>query len=208
MRLSSQHRDLIAKDALVLVEGMLRFDEFTDGWRLAARRITDLHKVREEQVRRIVLRWPAQANANTLLTRLAEVLAPWRGGACQISVQYTGGGASGAFNLAAEWAVEAGTRAARASGGPGRTRWADAPVRSAARSGARTLVRRRAPLGGEGGEGKAQLCTRMVRIFDRSYSAAHQWHVPCGVISRRRSRYKFARAKAVYSRAVFLANPR
>ena len=103
-----QYRDLIAKDALVLVEGMLRFDEFTDGWRLAARRITDLHKVREEQVRRIVLRWPSQANANTLLTRLAEVLAPWRGGACQISVQYTGGGASGAFNLAAEWAVRPG----------------------------------------------------------------------------------------------------
>ena len=28
-----QHRDLLAKDALVLVEGMLRFDEFSDAWR-------------------------------------------------------------------------------------------------------------------------------------------------------------------------------
>ena len=35
-----KHRDLIAKDALVLVEGLLRFDEFSDAWRLAARRIT------------------------------------------------------------------------------------------------------------------------------------------------------------------------
>ena len=28
-----QHRELIAKDALVLVEGLLRFDEFSDAWR-------------------------------------------------------------------------------------------------------------------------------------------------------------------------------
>jgi DNA polymerase-3 subunit alpha len=100
-----QHRDLIAKDAVVLVEGMLRFDEFSDGWRLAARRISDLHKVREEQVRRIALRWPAQGDSGALLARLAEMLAPWRGGGCQISVEYRGGGASGSLNFAADWAV-------------------------------------------------------------------------------------------------------
>ena len=32
-----QYRDLIAKHALVIVEGKLRFDEFSDGWRLAAK---------------------------------------------------------------------------------------------------------------------------------------------------------------------------
>ena len=29
-----RHRDLIVKDAMVLVEGTLRFDEFSDAWRL------------------------------------------------------------------------------------------------------------------------------------------------------------------------------
>ena len=51
-----KHRDLIAKDALVLVEGLLRFDEFSDAWRLSARRVSDLDKVREQQARRVVLR--------------------------------------------------------------------------------------------------------------------------------------------------------
>ena len=46
-----RHRDLIVKDALVLVEGLLRFDEFSDGWRMAARRITDLDEALAAQAR-------------------------------------------------------------------------------------------------------------------------------------------------------------
>ena len=37
-----KYRDLIAKDALVLVDGTLRFDDFSDAWRLSAKRIIDL----------------------------------------------------------------------------------------------------------------------------------------------------------------------
>jgi len=59
-------------------------------------------------VRRILLRWPGQGDPSALLTRLAELLTPWRGGACQISIQYSGGGASCALNLAPEWAVRPG----------------------------------------------------------------------------------------------------
>ena len=55
-----RHRDLIVKDALVLIEGTVRFDEFSDGWRLAARRIADLDQVLEAQARRIVLKWPSR----------------------------------------------------------------------------------------------------------------------------------------------------
>src|SRR6202012_783186 len=53
-----KYRELIVKDALVLVDGMLRFDEFSDSWRLSARRLTELDKVRETQARRLVLKWP------------------------------------------------------------------------------------------------------------------------------------------------------
>ncbi|HEY6482380.1 MAG TPA: DNA polymerase III subunit alpha [Steroidobacteraceae bacterium] len=102
-----RHRDLVAKDALVLVEGMLRFDEFSDGWRLTARRITELDKAREQQARRVVLKWPPRADAPVLLGRLAETLTPWRPGPCPITVEYSGSGASGAVNLGAEWTVRA-----------------------------------------------------------------------------------------------------
>ncbi|HTT01891.1 MAG TPA: DNA polymerase III subunit alpha [Steroidobacteraceae bacterium] len=100
-----QYRELIVKDALVLVEGTLRFDEFSDGWRLSARRITDLHKVREQQLRRVVLRWPAAADGAAMLERLAAALTPWRNGPCQVTVQYRGPTASGVLNLGSEWNV-------------------------------------------------------------------------------------------------------
>jgi DNA polymerase III subunit alpha len=101
-----QHRELIAKDALVLVEGLLRFDEFSDAWRLSARRITELDKVREQEARRLVIRCGASAAA-LLCERLAAVLAPWCPGPCPITIEYAGSEASGALTLGAEWTVRA-----------------------------------------------------------------------------------------------------
>jgi DNA polymerase-3 subunit alpha len=102
-----RYRDLVSKDALVLVEGSLRFDEFSDSWRLAARKITELDKVREQQARRVVLKWPARPDSAALLGRLAEILTPFRPGPCPITVEYTGSGASGALTLGPEWTVRA-----------------------------------------------------------------------------------------------------
>ena len=102
-----KYRDLIVKDALILVDGKLRFDEFSDSWRLSAQRLTELDKVREQQARRLVLKWPQNGNSKVLLGRLAEVLTPWRPGPCPITVEYTGASASGALNLGNEWTVRA-----------------------------------------------------------------------------------------------------
>jgi DNA polymerase-3 subunit alpha len=98
-----RHRDLVVKDALVLVEGAVRFDEFSDGWRLAARRITDLDQALEAQARRIVLKWPAERSS--AFAELAQILARWRPGACPVTVEYRAAQASGALTLGAEWSV-------------------------------------------------------------------------------------------------------
>src|SRR4029077_6041913 len=84
-----KHRDLIAKDALVLVEGLLRFDEFSDAWRLAARRVSELDKVREQEARRLVIKC-SHRDAAAVSERLAVILAPWRPGPCPITLEYTG----------------------------------------------------------------------------------------------------------------------
>ena len=70
-----RHRDLVVKDALVLIEGTLRFDEFSDSWRLAARRIAELDDLRARSAQRIVLRC-SHAELPRLTERLAEVLGP------------------------------------------------------------------------------------------------------------------------------------
>jgi DNA polymerase-3 subunit alpha len=100
-----QYRDLVAKNSLVIIDGMLRFDEFSDGWRLSAKKIKALEKAREEQARRLVIRWPA-GDPNNSSARFAEILKPWRGGPCAITVEYRGAGAMGALTLASEWNVK------------------------------------------------------------------------------------------------------
>ena len=105
-----QYRDLVVKDALVLVEGNLRFDEFSDAWRIAGKRIVSLDAVREAQARRLVLRWPEVGGQDprAIAARLAEVLAPARPGDCEVLVRYHGAGARCTLSLGSDWAVRPG----------------------------------------------------------------------------------------------------
>jgi DNA polymerase-3 subunit alpha len=99
-----RHRELIVKDALVLIEGSLRFDEFSDGWRLSARRVTDLDQALESQARRIVLKWPAEREP-AAFEELAHILGRFRPGPCPVTIEYCAANASGALTLGAEWSV-------------------------------------------------------------------------------------------------------
>jgi DNA polymerase-3 subunit alpha len=104
-----KYRELIVKDALVLIEGKLRFDEQGNAWRLAANRVTELNRAREQQATRIVLLWPETAGADSslLVQRLMDVLASYRGGPCAIGIRYRGEQGSCALELGAEWRVRA-----------------------------------------------------------------------------------------------------
>ncbi len=101
-----QFKALISKDALVLAEGQLRFDEFSDGWRIGVRRLTDLAKVREQQARRIVLKWPESPATAALQSRLAELLERYRPGPCALVVEYAGAQARGMLALGEAWRVQ------------------------------------------------------------------------------------------------------
>jgi DNA polymerase III subunit alpha len=103
-----KYRDIATKDALVLVEGMLRFDDFSMGWRLTARSITDLRKTGEQQASNIVLTWPQdRRDTAALQARLAELLAAHRPGPCAVRIRYCGSVARGELKLGPEWAVRA-----------------------------------------------------------------------------------------------------
>ncbi|MEI8298044.1 MAG: DNA polymerase III subunit alpha [Pseudomonadota bacterium] len=100
-----QHRELIVKDAVLLVEGALRWDDFNDGWRLGAKQITALTAAREERARRVLLRWPAGVEGGGLLGALNTALEPARGGRCAVAVYYPGAAANALLELGPEWSV-------------------------------------------------------------------------------------------------------
>ena len=103
-----KYRDIVTKDALVVVEGMLRFDDFSDGWRVTGQSVADLRKIGEQQARHIVLTWPQDRHDTAELQgRLAELLAAYRPGPCAIMIEYSGSAARGALKLGPEWGVRA-----------------------------------------------------------------------------------------------------
>jgi DNA polymerase-3 subunit alpha len=100
-----QHRAVIAKDAILVVEGQLRFDEFIEDWRINARRLTPIDVLRERDARRILIRLPHSTGGERLLERLEETLRPCRGGSCGVSVQYIGDEARATLALPEDWSV-------------------------------------------------------------------------------------------------------
>ncbi|HUO94974.1 MAG TPA: DNA polymerase III subunit alpha [Steroidobacteraceae bacterium] len=103
-----QHRELIAKDAILLVEGALRWDEFIEGWRLAAKRLTTVDAAREAQAKKLLVRWPAGADEGATLAALESSLKPARGGRCAVAVYYTGAVGQVLLEFAADWNVRPG----------------------------------------------------------------------------------------------------
>ena len=103
--LAQTHRELIGKDALLVVEGGLKWDDFNEGWRLAAKKMVGLESARENQARRLLLRWPAGCEGADVLAKLEAALKPARGGRCAVAVYYPGGAARALLELSAEWAV-------------------------------------------------------------------------------------------------------
>ena len=79
-----QYREILVKDALLLIEGKLRFDEFANTWVLRASKVSELERLREKEARRIVLKMKASGLA-CRSTSLQAVLAQYRGGGCQVA---------------------------------------------------------------------------------------------------------------------------
>jgi DNA polymerase-3 subunit alpha len=103
--LYQQHRDDLAKDAIVIVEGMLRFDDFIDDWRLTAKKITPVDQLREQQARRIVIRWQPRGDGAEFLRGLESALQPFRRGGCAVLLHYGGAQAWAAIALGEAWNV-------------------------------------------------------------------------------------------------------
>ncbi|HTE43254.1 MAG TPA: DNA polymerase III subunit alpha [Steroidobacteraceae bacterium] len=103
-----QYRTLIAKDAIVIIEGNLRFDDFIEDWRLNAKRIVDIEQAREKLARRLNIRWPESATngaGKAFITNLQSVLKDHKNGQCNVAVYYRGESARAALTLSDEWAV-------------------------------------------------------------------------------------------------------
>ena len=100
-----QYRDIIIKDAILVIDGALRFDDFIESWRVQAKTLIDIDRARERHARRLWLRWPEGLDGPQGMNRFEELLTPYLRGSCAVSIALKRTDYSGGLNLGAVWSV-------------------------------------------------------------------------------------------------------
>ena len=100
-----QHRDIIVKDAILVIEGSLRFDDFIEAWRLQAKTVMDIDRARERFARRLWLRWPETFDGAQGMAKFEDMLKPYVRGPCGVSVVLKRPEYSGRLNLGDSWSI-------------------------------------------------------------------------------------------------------
>ena len=106
--LFERHRDLLAKDTLLVVEGQVSMDEYSGGFKMSAERIYNIDQARGTFASRLEIDVDAALAASGFLQELQQVLKPATPGNCPVCVRYDAGSASAEIVLGPEWKVTPG----------------------------------------------------------------------------------------------------
>jgi DNA polymerase-3 subunit alpha len=100
-----EHRHVVAKDVVLVVEGTLRYDDFIGGWRVTAKTLKDIDAARQAAAHRLLIRWQANGSGEGFVGDLKAALEPFRAGPCEVAVVYRGGAAGALLSLGPDWSV-------------------------------------------------------------------------------------------------------
>ncbi|MCB1669096.1 MAG: DNA polymerase III subunit alpha [Porticoccaceae bacterium] len=101
----NEHREKIAKDALLVIEGVVSEDDYSGGLKMRAMQVKTLHEARTTYLKSISVKVSAtQLNGNGV-DQLVETVMPYRTGQCPLRVVYNQGQAVGEIALGKDWAV-------------------------------------------------------------------------------------------------------
>jgi DNA polymerase-3 subunit alpha len=98
-----QHRELLIKDQLIVVEGEVTLDTFNDSNRVTCREIFSMTQARERHAKYLRIRMPQQKTED--LEKLVVILEKYRGGRCRINIDYNCQDAAASIALGEEWRI-------------------------------------------------------------------------------------------------------
>lgn len=103
-----QYRDIFSKDTLVVAEGALAIDNFSGTLRLTVEKLYDIDQARESFARSLAINWNCVEDTtsnNGFLHKLTEIISPYKGGNCPITLNYTSNVAKANLQLGDEWRI-------------------------------------------------------------------------------------------------------
>jgi len=104
----ANNRSKLEKDAILIIEGTVQSDEYTQGLKVRAERVMTMTETRNHRAQRIVVSLDHQTTNGQLVESLKRLIA--RHGndkGCTVSIEYMADGASGTVSLGRDWRVDA-----------------------------------------------------------------------------------------------------
>lgn len=97
---------LLSKDRVMVIQGNLTRDEYSDNLRLVAERVFTLAKAREQFAKGLLIEWPAEAQDSQIkITALLQLLRKHQGGRCPVYIEYQSCRARAQLQLGEAWRI-------------------------------------------------------------------------------------------------------
>ena len=103
--LFGQCRELLVKDALLVVEGQVSVDEYTGGFKMSADKVYNIEQARAARGARLVISLPEGSADNGFVDELGQILQPAVRGGCPVYLRYQSAAAEAEIALGEEWKI-------------------------------------------------------------------------------------------------------
>ncbi len=103
-----KYRDILVKDALLIIEGQVSNDDYSGGLKMRADTIVSLDQARSEQLRAIVLRWHEEQLPSDSPSQLQQLLQNYQDSdsPCLVRIHYQHPSAKAVIQLGQQWRVK------------------------------------------------------------------------------------------------------
>ena len=100
------YRDILVKDALLVVQGVVSEDSYSGGFKMVAESIQSIYQARCTKLESLRLTIPKQDIPKNWVERIETTLSHFKNGSCPVTIEYSMSNAVGQFNLGEQWLVQ------------------------------------------------------------------------------------------------------
>ena len=100
------YRDILTKDALLVIQGAVSEDSFTGGLKMVAESIQSIYEARCSKLSRLELSIPQAEAGQDWVDKFHGTLGDFKDGNCPVTVQYSVPSAAGQLRLGSQWLVQ------------------------------------------------------------------------------------------------------
>ena len=100
------YREILVKDALLVVQGTVSDDSYTGGLKMVAESIQSIYQARCSKLEGLRLTIPKKDTYDNWVERIENTLSHFKDGSCPVTIEYTMSNAVGQFKLGEQWLVQ------------------------------------------------------------------------------------------------------